>query len=708
MSEQDQIVEQNGLGFSRETTKSSNDPFQSESAATDVSDESQSSDVGPIGEAAASHDRHDAVEPELGADEDPLDDQDIDPFGEISDDEDAEAPHTAEGADPFATAVTSENPRTVSQLVSATVLGSGLPTWPVPREPDAASEPEAAEAEDEKTGASGFQWESSRTASQLVYDTAANGVSNTLEAAGDLEVDESNADDVEEVIEQVSDEVEAPDVGSTLEGARTVSELVSETVGEEGPLLDGAARSVTNAGFTVEPAETSDIENKTEVADYAANELADELSRLDADNSEEREPFGERTVSELVADTVVDRIQDSGTPPEEETEEIAPELATSPEPDQNFEAQADELAPEFVGDDNELDEERAPFGLSDPEEAADEISALETGEPAVTDDTLETAPQTGMASDWEGTEENGDEDAQDFDVQMSDAAADDTSAVVPVTKPQRVARSERPQHPRVALMGEFSAGKSTLSNLLIGASALPVSVTATQLPPVWIAKGDEQPFRVDLDGSEHDVSLDQLEQVSVARTNHIRIFQKAEILDRCDIIDMPGISDPNMAAEVWQRVIHNADIVIWCSHATQAWRQSEAAVWSTMPKELYRRSLLLLTRMDKILSERDRMRVVKRVESETKGLFRSVLPVSLIKALNTGRDSEDWAESGVDLLLEKLFGLIDEVASGGPLPRSRNVDEISPPFKPHVEDVPKTSKIVMPTRIRPRSLGSTS
>ena len=46
------------------------------------------------------------------------------------------------------------------------------------------------------------------------------------------------------------------------------------------------------------------------------------------------------------------------------------------------------------------------------------------------------------------------------------------------------------RRPRVCLMGEFSAGKSTLSNLLLGAEALPVNVTATQLPPVWISEGD--------------------------------------------------------------------------------------------------------------------------------------------------------------------------------------------------------------------------
>ena len=52
-----------------------------------------------------------------------------------------------------------------------------------------------------------------------------------------------------------------------------------------------------------------------------------------------------------------------------------------------------------------------------------------------------------------------------------------------------------------------------------------------------------------------------------------------EILNLCDIVDMPGISDPNMDADVWRNMLHLADSIIWCTPATQAWRQSEAAVW---------------------------------------------------------------------------------------------------------------------------------
>lgn len=276
----------------------------------------------------------------------------------------------------------------------------------------------------------------------------------------------------------------------------------------------------------------------------------------------------------------------------------------------------------------------------------------------------------------------------------------------PVSKPVSKPVEKRPC---VALMGEFSAGKSTLSNLLIGADASPVNVTATQLPPVWNSRGTDAPFRVDLDGTEEPLDLAELKSVSVKGTNHIHIFHDTDRLDKFDLIDMPGISDPNMAADVWQRVIHHADVVIWCSHATQAWRQSEAAVWSTMPKELYDRSLLLLTRMDKILSDRDRMRVIKRVEGETKGLFRKVLPVSLIKALDAEEGTAAWDDSGATELMAYLGEMVEEARTGERVPhQDPAAARTEATLAQDAVDTPraKPARIVMPTRVRPRPLQS--
>lgn len=219
--------------------------------------------------------------------------------------------------------------------------------------------------------------------------------------------------------------------------------------------------------------------------------------------------------------------------------------------------------------------------------------------------------------------------------------------------------------PRIAIMGEFSSGKSTLCNVLMGAKPLLEKVTATQLPPVWLSYGPDDAYTMGLDGHAYDLDLAELEQVSLETTEHIRIFMKSDILRYCDLIDMPGISDPSMSSEVWERMAHMADAVLWCTHATQAWRQSESGVWSTFPQEMRQNSLLLVTRFDKIVGEKDRAKVVKRVKQETEGLFAEVFPVSLLQAMRAEDDEAKWVESGVDDFTRALFAIVHRIIDEG-------------------------------------------
>ncbi|MFK7751539.1 MAG: dynamin family protein [Sedimentitalea sp.] len=256
--------------------------------------------------------------------------------------------------------------------------------------------------------------------------------------------------------------------------------------------------------------------------------------------------------------------------------------------------------------------------------------------------------------------------------------------------------------PVVALMGEFSAGKTTLANLLIGDRHLPVQVIATRLPPVWICYGDGPGHRVDLDGVSHPVDLQRLDLVPLEDTLYIRIYSQQDILEQCDLIDMPGISDPNMAADVWQRVIPNADIVLWCTHATQAWRQSEAAVWASMPRALYDKSLLLLTRADKLTSARDRARVIKRIRRETRGLFADVLAISLLEATQNQQDYDTWSKSGAEDFARRLVEMLHAVAPGTvALPEVPDVP-VAPPLPVACVDETKVSprRVVARTKSR--------
>lgn len=214
--------------------------------------------------------------------------------------------------------------------------------------------------------------------------------------------------------------------------------------------------------------------------------------------------------------------------------------------------------------------------------------------------------------------------------------------------------------PRLVLMGEFSAGKSTLTNILLDNTPLPMRVTATRLPPVQVTYGAPAAFAVDKQGNENPIELDDIESVSLDETAWIRVQMQSDVLQLCDLVDMPGISDPNMPHDIWGNAIEASDNVIWCTHATQAWRQSEAAIWKILKEQTSGQNLLLITQFDKLQNERDKKRVLKRVERETAGLFDAIYPVALLEALQSDNDSAAWAASGAAALSEHVIRILME------------------------------------------------
>jgi len=282
-------------------------------------------------------------------------------------------------------------------------------------------------------------------------------------------------------------------------------------------------------------------------------------------------------------------------------------------------------------------------------------------------------------------------------------------------QPADIATGPGTRKPRLALMGEFSAGKSTLTNMLLDTNPLPTRVTATRLPPVWISYGEPAAWRIDNQGNRHDLDLADLDSVELDETRLIRLSMKCDTLELCDLIDLPGISDPNMSSEIWQSVMDDVDSVVWCTHATQAWRQSEAATWEMISGKTNGDNLLLVTQFDKLQSERDRTRVLRRIECETEGLFKGIYPISLLEAVQAGEDCDRWASSGAAAFTEHLVDMLlnptasDTSAQDAPQPaRARPVTprDVAPakvaPVAPQVAAIatPKDEPRVLPKRVR--------
>ena len=233
--------------------------------------------------------------------------------------------------------------------------------------------------------------------------------------------------------------------------------------------------------------------------------------------------------------------------------------------------------------------------------------------------------------------------------------------------------------PRLALMGEFSAGKSTLTKLFLGDEPLPIKITATRLPPVLISHGESAAYAVGHDGTETRIEIDQIEQVELENTRMIRLFKPSDTLEICDLIDMPGISDPSMSSDVWMSVMDEVDSVVWCTQATQAWRQSEAATWEQIVDRTDGHNILLVTQVDKLHSERDLDRVMTRLRKETDGLFRNIFPISITEAIAAGEDEAKWQASGAaDFVNDLIDHLMRSAPKAFAAPASRPSEDTSP------------------------------
>ena len=197
----------------------------------------------------------------------------------------------------------------------------------------------------------------------------------------------------------------------------------------------------------------------------------------------------------------------------------------------------------------------------------------------------------------------------------------------------------RSRKPRILIAGEFSAGKSTLVNALLGEALLPQNVTATALPPMWIVSGRRRPLRFDREGKPHPLVAGTGPQLH--ETSFCLLSRSSALLDDMDLIDTPGHSDPNMSSDYWERMVGLADAVVWCSNAVQAWRQSELAIWQSLPRRLTQNALLILSHADRLIGSGSGEKVVARVQREAGGLFGQIRLASLVDPKDILRLRED-------------------------------------------------------------------
>lgn len=199
--------------------------------------------------------------------------------------------------------------------------------------------------------------------------------------------------------------------------------------------------------------------------------------------------------------------------------------------------------------------------------------------PAALDDALTTLPARALRraahlAAWEG---------------RVGAALDDLAELVSplpggeaAGRELRALRRELDGPLRVALLGEFSAGKSTFLNAWVGAEVSPMGVLPTTVTVHWLRHGPPAARVVEEGGAVTEVGLTEASaavarrRAAGARVARVELTVPLPSLAQVELLDTPGFNAGDAAHDAAVRSAFDlADVGLWLFDARQAGRQSE-------------------------------------------------------------------------------------------------------------------------------------
>ncbi len=186
---------------------------------------------------------------------------------------------------------------------------------------------------------------------------------------------------------------------------------------------------------------------------------------------------------------------------------------------------------------------------------------------------------------------------------------------------------ERPL--RVAVVGEFNAGKSTFINALIGADVAPTGVLPTTASLHWLSWAPDAFARiVSVDGPDRIVGHAALKaalremQASGQKIRQVHICAPIERLRRIEVLDTPGFNAPETDhIEAARRAFREAHVALWLMDGSQALKDSERKVLEQI-RDLGTPVLVLVNKCDRLSDEQ----VVSVVAAVREGMAQAALP----------------------------------------------------------------------------------
>jgi hypothetical protein len=114
----------------------------------------------------------------------------------------------------------------------------------------------------------------------------------------------------------------------------------------------------------------------------------------------------------------------------------------------------------------------------------------------------------------------------------------------------------------------------------------------------------------------------------------IEVCLPVDVLRRLELIEVRAFPEGRPSSPSAE-AFRNVDLAVWCTLATQAWKETELAAWKRIPPGRRRRALMLVTYRDTIRREADEAKIMARLLHSSAALFSGVVILSLRDALQS-------------------------------------------------------------------------
>lgn len=192
---------------------------------------------------------------------------------------------------------------------------------------------------------------------------------------------------------------------------------------------------------------------------------------------------------------------------------------------------------------------------------------------------------------------------------------------------------------KVAIIGQFSSGKSTFLNALLGQSILPSGITPITAKVCHIVYGADYALEITYKNAKVATKpiayLAQVDESENAKIAFYTLYAPLELLKTIHFLDTPGFNSLNQSdTDTTNDVLENVDGIIWLTLIDNVGKQSEKDVILSHIKRYASKSLCVLNQKDRLKNQAEIDASLEYAKKAFDGLFEDIVAISAKDALD--------------------------------------------------------------------------